>query len=225
MKELVFITLFPEQINFYMNCSIPLQAQKKEKIKITTINIRENNKEQIDDYAFGGGGMVIKAQPIIDQLIKNNLINEHIILLSPRGKTISQKEVMRISKIEKKIVFICGHYEGIDERIMDYVSEEISMGDFILSSGEIAALVLADAIIRVIPGVINPLSLITESFEDGLLDHPQYTRPADLNGKKVPDILLSGHHEEIKKYRLQERIRLTRKHRPDLYEEYLKNKK
>ncbi|OAL10123.1 tRNA (guanosine(37)-N1)-methyltransferase TrmD [Candidatus Mycoplasma haematobovis] len=224
LERITVLTIFPEIIESYISKSIPKQAQLKGLIEIKVINIRSHPQEQIDDYAYGGGGMVLKVEPIVRALRENNLLNEHIILMTPAGIRLNQERAKAITTIAKHIVLICGHYEGIDARINKYIKEEISIGDYVLSSGELASLVLLDSIIRLIPNVINKDSLISESFNDYLLDYPVYTRPQNFEGDLVPDIYLSGDHKAIEKYRLEMRKKITEEKRPDLFKKYLKLK-
>lgn len=230
IKKFTFLTLFPENISQYLNTSVIAKIFNKKLFEYQIIDIRKyttNQSNHVDDYQYGGqAGMVIKPEPVYLALKENNLLNEHIILLSPRGKTWKQAQAQNYAcnSIEH-FVFLCGHYEGFDERINQFVSEYISVGDYVLTSGELSALVVFDAIVRLIPGAINNQSLVNESFNNYLLDHPVYTRPFVFLKQSVPEILRSGHHKKILEYQLNERIRLTKKYRPDLYQLYLKNKK
>ncbi|MDQ0514189.1 tRNA (guanine37-N1)-methyltransferase [Mycoplasmoides fastidiosum] len=229
MKRFYFCTLFPEIIQNYASTSIIKQAQYKELIAVHTLDFRDftnGNYRQVDDYQYGGGaGMVLMPEPIAKTLQAIPSTNQHVILLSPRGQRFDQKKAIELAQLNKDLVFLCGHYEGFDERINHYVNEYLSVGDFVLTSGGLAGLICLDAIVRLIPSVINSDSLVSESFNDYLLDHPVYTKPQIFENQAVPDILLSGHHANIATYRLNERIRLTQKYRPDLYELYLKNNK
>lgn len=171
--------------------------------------------------------MVLKVEPIVEALREHNLLNTHIILLSASGTPLTQREARSLSSKYDHITLICGHYEGVDARISKYISQEISIGDYLLTSGELASLVLVDCITRLIPGVINEQSLKTESFDTYLLDYPVYTRPREFEGQSVPEVYLNGNHQEIDKFRLQEQERMTRERRPDLWAKYVaaKNKK
>jgi len=237
------LTIFPKMFAPVVNESILKRAQKKGKLKIAVHNIRDytaDKHRKVDDRPFGGGpGMVIQIQPIYDCLKKickktksakgarlpdgqgsANLCGgkqRRIILLSPQGKTLNQKVSSRLSKF-KHLILICAHYEGVDERVKKYlVDEEVSIGDYVLTGGELPAMVLVDAVCRLVPGVLGRKeSLHQESFHDNLLEYPQYTRPANFNGMKVPAILLTGDHNKIREYRRKESIRITKKKRPDL---------
>lgn len=224
--EIVVLTIFPDIFIEYFNSSILKNAQEKKLLNIKVIDFRkfsENKHNKVDGKQIGGGpGMVISALPIINALnnFKNNF--SKTILFDPCGKKIDNKLIDNLLN-EKQLILICGHYEGIDERIKKYVDIEISIGDFILSGGEIPAMLLVDAIARKIEGVISKDSLSIESFnEDLLLDYPAYTKPVNLFGDFVPDILLSGNHEKIDKYRFEQRLIKTKKYRKDLYNKFKK---
>lgn len=206
--------------------SITGRAITDEKISVKAINIRDyadNDYGQIDDYPYGGGaGMVMQAPPIYDayqDIVKELGYKPRVIYMTPQGKTYEQADVKSFAE-EKDIVILCGHYEGVDERVLEeIVTDNISIGDYVLTGGELPALVVIDSITRLVPGVLNNEdSAATESFEDGLLEHPQYTRPAEFNGKEVPEILLSGNHAKIDEYRRQESLRRTYERRPDMLE-------
>ena len=227
------LTLFPEMIEDTINTSITGRAIKDNKINVKAINIRDfadNDYGQIDDYPYGGGaGMVMQAPPIFKAY--NHIVEElgyspRVVYMTPQGKTFKQEDAREFSN-EEDIVILCGHYEGIDERVLEkIVTDNISIGDFVLTGGELPALVVIDAITRLLPGVLNnDESAHTESFEDGLLEHPQYTRPASFDGMDVPAILLSGNHAKIDEYRRLESIRRTYERRPDLLEDITLNKK
>ena len=174
----------------------------------------------MDSAPIGGGaGLIMKCQPILDCLNDVKSDNSKTILLSPRGKTFNQAKAHELSK-EEDLIIICGHYEGIDERVNKYVDELVSIGDYILTGGEIGAMAISDAVIRLLEGSIASESIVEESFEEGLLEYPQYTEPTEYNGDKVPDILYSGNHEAIKKWRKKQSLLLTKEHRPDLFEKY-----
>ncbi len=204
-----------------LNESIIGRAQKAGKIEINIHDIREYSKDKhkkCDDYPFGGGaGMVMMPQPVYDAI--NSIDPDHTalrIFTSPRGVTFSQSVVKKLSKVEHLLI-LCGHYEGLDERIIKLcIDQEISIGDYVLTGGELPAMVMADAICRYVDGVIASESLMEESFSDGLLEYPQYTRPQEFMGEKVPDVLLSGNHAEVDKWRKQKSLELTKKFRPDL---------
>ena len=215
------LTLFPSVIESYLNESIIKRAIEKNKVQINVYNIRDYSKDshsRVDDYSYGGGaGLVLMPQPIFDAVksLKNN--DSYVILMTPQGKKYNQKIAHKLTNI-KHIIIICGHYEGFDERIRTLADLELSIGDFVLTGGEIAALAIIDSTVRLIDGVINKKSYEDDSFENGLLDYPVYTHPAIFEGLKVPDVLLSGHHENIRKWRLEEQIKRTKLRRPDLLE-------
>ena len=207
------LTLFPEMFNGFLTESIIKRAIEKKKIKINIINFRDYTTDphgKVDDTPFGGGaGMVLQIQPIYDALEHLKTKDSHIILLTPTGTTFNQKKAEQLSQ-KKHIIIICGHYEGFDDRIKLLVDEEISIGDFILTGGELPAMMISDAVIRLIDGVISKESLESESFSKDLLDYPVYTKPRDFKGMKVPEVLLSGNHKKIEEYRKQQQIRLTK---------------
>ena len=220
------MTLFPDMIRQGLNSSIIGKAQEKDLIEINTINIRDyayNKHKQVDDYPYGGGaGMVMQPEPIYEaykNIITKSEEKPRVIYLTPQGKTFNQEMAMELSK-EKELTFLCGHYEGIDERAIDMiVTDEVSIGDYILTGGELAVMVMIDAISRLVPNVLsNEVSAETESFDDNLLEYPQYTRPAVFMDKKVPDILLSGHHKNIDDWRREQSLIRTYEKRPDLLE-------
>lgn len=214
------ITIFPEIIEGMISASILKRAIDKKIIEINIINFRDfalDKHKHVDDYAYGGGaGMLISVEPVHKALITiPNYQKAYKIITSPSGSMLTQKIVERLAK-QKHIVIVCGHYEGIDERINDYMDEEISIGDYILTGGEMPAGIIIDAISRLIDGVITEESIQEESFTTGLLEYPQYTRPLEYDGKKVPDVLVSGHHANIQKWRRFEALKRTYNKRPDL---------
>lgn len=218
------LTLFPEMFSGVFGTSILKHAQQKGAVTYNLINFREfatNKHKKVDDYPYGGGaGMVLMPQPIFDAveaLQQKEKRKKRVILLCPQGETFNQKKAEELAK-EEHLIFICGHYEGYDERIREHlVTDEISIGDFILTGGELGAMVIIDSVTRLLPGVLgNETSAMTDSFSTGLLEHPHYTRPADFRGMKVPDILLSGHHERIQQWREEEALKRTKSRRPDL---------
>ena len=220
------LTLFPEMIQEAVATSITGRAITDEKISVKAINIRDyadNDYGQIDDYPYGGGaGMVMQAPPIYaayQDIVKELGYEPRVVYMTPQGKTYEQADAKAFAE-EKDIVILCGHYEGVDERVLEeIVTDHISIGDYVLTGGELPALVVIDSITRLVPGVLNnDESAVAESFEDGLLEHPQYTRPAEFNGKEVPEILLSGNHAKIDEYRRQESLKRTYERRPDLLE-------
>lgn len=231
------MTLFPEMIEESMHSSIMGRAIDKGIIELATYNIRDYTKDKhnkVDDYTYGGGaGMLMQAQPVYDcfKAIEGKYISHNgaesdkklrVIYVTPQGRVFDQGLAEELAQ-EKEIVFLCGHYEGIDERVLEEITTDyVSIGDYVLTGGELPALVMMDAISRLVPGVLGKEeSFQTESFADNLLEYPQYSRPEEWNGKKVPEVLLSGHHKNIEKWRLEQSIERTKKWRPDLYEKYI----
>lgn len=216
------LTLFPEMFE-PLKTSIIGRASKKQLIELNLVNFREFSKDKqkhVDDCPYGGGaGMVLKPEPIYDAYVsitKNLEYKPKVIYLSPQGKVFNQKIAKELAN-EKHLILLCGHYEGIDQRVIDeIVDEEISIGDYVLTGGELPAMILVDAISRNIEGVLNNESIKDESFNDGLLEYPQYTRPEEFMGRKVPEVLLSGHHANIEKWRREQSVEITRRKRPDL---------
>ena len=215
------LTLFPSMFDGFLNESIIKRAIEKGKVEVNIYNIRDYSKDphkKVDDYQFGGGsGMVLMLQPIFDAVEALKKDDTFVILMSPQGIPYKQKIAHELS-IKKHILMICGHYEGFDERIRSLADMEISIGDYILTGGELASMVVSDSIIRLLDDVITKESSENESFENNLLDYPVYTKPVDFRGMKVPDILLSGHHENIRKWRLEQQKIKTQERRPDLLE-------
>lgn len=215
------LTLFPEMFTGIIHESIIKRASLKQIAQIEIHNIRDFSKDphkRVDDYPFGGGaGMVLMIQPIYDAIQAYKREDSLVIMMTPQGKKYTQQMAYDLSKYHHLII-LCGHYEGFDERICSLVDMEISMGDYILTGGEIPALALIDSVVRLIDGVITTESHQNESFNNQLLDYPVYTKPVDFMGMKVPDVLLSGHHENIAKWRKQEQIKKTKARRPDLLE-------
>lgn len=213
------LTLFPHMFDNFLTESIIKRAIIDNKVVINIHNIRDYSTDphkKVDDYPFGGGeGMVLMPQPIFDAV--NNLKTEdsYVILMTPQGIKYNQKKAYEL-KNKKHLIIICGHYEGFDERIRMLADLELSIGDFILTGGELASMVVTDSVVRLIDGVIATNSHLNDSFNNNLLDYPVYTRPADYNGMKVPDVLLSGHHENIKKWRYEQSLKKTKERRPDL---------
>ena len=221
------LTLFPEMIQEAVATSITGRAITDEKISVKAINIRDyadNDYGQIDDYPYGGGaGMVMQAPPIYaayQDIVKELGYEPRVVYMTPQGKTFKQTDAKSFAE-EKDLVILCGHYEGVDERVLEeIVTDNISIGDYVLTGGELPALVVIDSITRLVPGVLNnDESAETESFENGLLEYPQYTRPAEFNGKKVPDIIISGDHAKVDEYRRQESLKRTYERRPDMLKE------
>ena len=216
------LTLFPEMIEGMIKDSILKRAIEKGIIEVNIINFRDfstNKHHTVDDYAYGGGaGMLISVEPIHKALMSiENIENAKVVLTSPSGNVWTQKKAYEYSNNEH-IVIICGHYEGIDNRILKYVDEEISIGDYVLTGGEIAATVLIDSISRLVKDVISEDSTVNESHQGSLLEYPQYTRPLEYDGEKVPEVLYSGHHANIKKFQRYESLKKTYRVRPDLLE-------
>ena len=228
--QFYIMTLFPDMVMDGLNTSIIGRAMDKGLLDIEAVNIRDyafNKHNSVDDYPYGGGaGMVMRAAPVCDcyeDIVKNIGKRPRVIYMTPQGYTFTHKMAEDFAK-EDNLVILCGHYEGIDERALEnIVTDYVSIGDYVLTGGELPAMVVIDTISRLVPGVLNnEESAETESFSDGLLEYPQYTRPADYNGQLVPEVLLSGHHANIEKWRHEKSIERTKKYRPDLYEEYVK---
>ena len=215
------LTLFPEMFEGFTTNSIIKRALGKGVASFEAIQIRDYTLDKYgrtDTPPIGGGaGLVQKAQPIVDAIKANKKANTHVILMSPRGKTFDQKMAKSFANLED-LMIVCGHYEGIDERVNDYVDELVSIGDYILTGGEIPAMAIADSVIRLLDGAITRDSLEEESFDNNLLEYPQYTEPYDYQGATVPPILYSGNHGAIAKWRRKQSLLLTRMHRPDLFE-------
>ena len=213
------LTLFPEMFDGFLNTSIIKRARDMGSVDIKVHNFRDYSTDKhgrVDDYPYGGGaGMVLMCEPIFRAIEDIRTEDSLVIMLSPGGRVFKQSVAVELSK-RKHIILLCGHYEGFDERIKTIVDMELSIGDYVLTGGEVPSMVITDAITRLIPGVITSDSLDSESFNDGLLDYPNYTRPEVFRGMKVPDVLLSGHHKNIEKYRQEEKIRLTSENRKDL---------
>ena len=213
------LTLFPDMFKS-LEESIIGRAKEKGLIEINLINIRDFSKDKhkkVDDTPYGGGaGMVIKPDVVYDAYSSIKSENAKVIYLSPQGKVLNQDKVKELSK-ENHLILLCGHYEGIDQRVLDeIVDEEISIGDYVLTGGELPAMVLIDSVSRYVEGVLNDESTKEESFSNKLLEYPQYTRPEEFRGRKVPEVLISGHHENIKKWREQKSLEITKLKRPDL---------
>ena len=233
MMRFHVMTLFPEMVENAMEVSITGRAIKAGRIALNAVNIRDyaqNKHNRVDDYPYGGGaGMVMQAAPVyrcyqaIDQEYALKEKKTRVIYLSPQGETFSQKMAQELAN-EEDLVFLCGHYEGIDERVLEeIVTDYVSIGDYVLTGGELPAMVMIDSISRLVPGVLhNDDSAGDESFENGLLEYPQYTRPPVFLDKEVPEVLLSGHHENIRKWRHEQSVKRTKERRPDLWEAYEK---
>lgn len=223
-----FLTLFPEMFEGVLGSSILQKAQDKDAVRFRVVNFRaysENKHQTVDDYPYGGGaGMVLKPQPVFDAVEKLTAEaggSPRIILVCPQGERYTQQKAEELAR-EEHLMFICGHYEGYDERIREHLStDEISIGDFVLTGGELPAMMIADSVVRLLPGVLGKEeSHLEDSFSTGLLEHPHYTRPADYKGLKVPDVLTSGNHAKVKEWRRKESLRRTFLRRPDLLENY-----
>lgn len=225
--EFYILSLFPQMVLEGLHTSVIGRAADSGLISIQAVDIRdftENKHKKVDDYPYGGGaGMLMQAQPVFDAFssIAQKGRASRVIYVTPKGKTFTQKMAEEFAA-EERLVFLCGHYEGIDERVLEeVVTDCVSIGDYVLTGGELPAMVMIDAIARLVPGVLhNGLSAETETFSNGLLEYPQYTRPEEWNGKKVPEILLSGDHRKISEWRLAQSVERTRQTRPDLYEKY-----
>ena len=219
------LTLFPNMFSGFMNESIIKRAIDEKKVTINTVNFRDyakNKHKKVDDTPYGGGsGMVLMCQPIFDAVDSVRTEKSKVVLLSPQGKKFSQKKAYELSK-EEHLIFICGHYEGFDERIKSICDEEISIGDYVLTRGELPAMVITDSIVRLLPGVIDEQSHLNDSFNDNLLDYPTYTKPRNYKGMQVPEVLLSGDHEKIKEWRNEKRLKITSEKRPDLLNKKVK---
>lgn len=213
------LTLFPGMFKPFLEESIIKRAILGGKVSVNVIDIRSFstlNNNQVDDTPYGGGaGMVLMCDPVFRAVESVKSDKSHVVLLSPSGKTYNQKVAKEFKNYEH-LILLCGHYEGFDERIKTIIDEEISIGDFVLTGGEVPAMAISDSIIRLLPGVISADSLESESFEDSLLDYPVYTKPQVYRGMKVPDVLVSGDHKKIDEYRNSERLRITKEKRPDL---------
>lgn len=223
------LTLFPEMLSAFLDASILKRAQEKEILSIQTLNIRdyaENKHNRVDDAPFGGGmGMLMQAGPIVrafESIAEGLEYKPHVIYLSPQGQTFCQGKAKELAENYEHIVFLCGHYEGVDQRALDLiVDEEISLGDFVLTGGEIGAVAVIDAVSRLIPGVLSDEECyLEESHSKGILEYPQYTRPREFRGLTVPEVLLNGNHAEIAKWKREQAIRNTFQKRPDLLKDY-----
>lgn len=224
MMRIDVLTLFPEMFPGVLNGSMLGKAAEKGAVSYHITDFRDfttNKHNKVDDYPFGGGaGMVLMPQPLfdaVDTVRAQDPAVPRVILTSPQGKPFVQKDAEKLSK-EQRLIFICGHYEGFDERIPRHLAtDEYSIGDFVMTGGELAAMAMIDSIVRLLPGVLgNAVSAVTESFSEGLLEHPHYTRPADFRGMQVPEVLLSGNHERVAEWRHKESLRRTFLRRPDM---------
>lgn len=228
MMNIDVLSIFPEMFEGVFGHSILKKAAEKGAAEYNVVNFRDfaDNKHQtVDDYPYGGGaGMVLKPQPIFDAVAdlkgRAKSVSPRVILMCPQGERYTQKKAEELAR-EEHLIFICGHYEGYDERIREHViTDEISIGDYVLTGGELGAMVVIDSVVRLLPGVLgSEESHIQDSFSTGLLEHPHYTRPADFRGMKVPDVLVSGNHKLIDEWRMKESLNRTLQRRPDLFEE------
>ena len=213
------LTLFPHMFDGFLTESIMKRAIEKGKVEINIIDIRDYTpykNNQVDDYQFGGGGgMIMMCEPVFNAVESIRTKDSHVILLTPRGKTYNEKKAYEL-KEKKHLIIICGHYEGFDERIYTLADELVSIGDFILTGGELPSMMITDSVVRLIDGVITSTSLEFESFNDNLLDYPVYTKPRNFRGMEVPEILVNGNHKLINEYRESERRRITKEYRDDL---------
>ena len=225
--KITVLTMFPEFFGSFLNMPTVKRAIEKSVAEIEIVDIKDFADgcfRMIDDSPYGGGaGMIMRCQPIVDALRSAETENSTKILLSPKGEKYSQGYARRLSK-NKHIILLCGHYEGVDARVEKYFDSQISIGDYILTGGEIAAEVIIDSVVRLLDGVLKDESTVDESHENGLLEYPQYTRPADYEGDKVPEVLLSGDHKKIAEWRQNQSLELTKKYRPDMYEKYITTK-
>ena len=221
--KIKIITLFPSMYEGFVSESIIKRAIEKNVVSVELIDMRDysmNKHRHVDDTPYGGGAGMVLAVDVVDRVIKaNSNENSYKILMTPQGKTYSQQKALELSKMEE-IVIICGHYEGFDERVRDYVDDEISIGDYVLTGGELASMVVADSVIRLLDHAIKQESYEEDSFSMGLLEYPQYTRPLVYDGKEVPAVLVNGNHKLINEYRKKESLRKTLLRRPDLLENY-----
>lgn len=215
------LTLFPHMFDGFLSESIVKRAIEKGQVVINVINFRDYSTDphkRVDDYSFGGGaGMILRPEPIFACVEQIRTTDSLVILLTPQGVPYQQSLAQDLSE-KKHLIFICGHYEGFDERIRSLVDLELSIGDYVLTGGELASMVVSDSIIRLLDGVITKDSHINDSFQNQLLDYPVYTKPQDFRGMKVPEVLLSGHHEKIRAWRYQQQLKRTKERRPDLLE-------
>lgn len=226
--KIKIMTLFPNFYDAFLNSSIIGRAISKGLVEFELINIRDyslDKNHRVDDHPIGGGaGLIMRLEPLVDCLRANTNDKTHKILMGPKGHTFTQKDAIRFSKMDE-ICLICGHYEGVDCRFEDYVDEEMSIGDFVLTGGEIPAMAIADSVVRLLKGAIADDSTKEESFNSSLLEYPQYTYPKEYEGKRIPEILFCGNHQVVEEYHRKEALRETFKHRPDLLESLLYTKK
>ncbi len=221
--KITVLTLFKEQFDGFLNTSIIKRILAKQLVEVKVVDIRDysiDKHRHVDDTPYGGGaGMLIRVDVLDNAIIDNKNANTHVLLTSPKAKPYTEDDAYRLLDYED-IMIVCGHYEGVDDRVNEYIDENVSIGDYILTGGELAAMVVMDSIMRLIDEGISADSLKEESYNNNLLEYPQYTRPYDYNGKLVPFVLTNGNHEEIRKFNLKESIRETYKFRPDLLEKH-----
>ena len=221
--KITVLTICPEQFGDFRKTPLIARAEDSGLLELKIIDIREyapGSFRQVDDSPYGGGaGMILRCQPVLDALDAVRTEDSHTVILAPVGKTYTQSDAHRLAQLDH-LILICGHYEGIDARIYEYVDEIVSIGDYVLTGGELPAMVLTDAVVRLTEGALRRESTAEESFENGILEYPQYTRPVVFEGKEVPPVLLSGNHEEIRKWRHQAALERTAQMRPDLLAGY-----
>lgn len=220
--KISILTLFPDMFKGFIETSIINKAIMKNLVSIELVDMRtftQDRHNRVDDYPYGGGaGLVLLAQPVVDAIESTRTEDSLVVMMTPQGKTFKQDIAYDLASNVKHLILVCGHYEGFDERIRDYVDLEISIGDYVLTGGEIAAMAISDAVIRLVNGVITKESHEDDSFSDGLLEYAHYTKPREFRGKEVPEVLLSGHHENVRKFRLYSSLEKTYQYRPDLLE-------
>ena len=225
--KITVLTLFKEMYNGFLNTSIISRIIDKGLVEVKLVDIRDYSKDKhrhVDDTPYGGGAGMLMKVDVVDRAIKDNSIDKpYILLTSPKAKPLKQADMLRLSKIDN-LMIVCGHYEGIDARIEDYVDEKVSIGDYVLTGGELPSMVIIDSLMRLLDEGISSESLKEESYTDGLLEYPQYTRPVEYDGKKVPEVLMNGNHKEIKRYNLKMSLKETLLNRPDLLENRQLNK-
>lgn len=226
--KITILTIFPHFFDQFLDSSIVKRAIAKGVVAFEIVNIRDyslDKNHRVDDHPIGGGaGLIMRLEPLVSCLRAHSSEKTHKIYMGPRGKTFTQKDAIRLSKMEE-ILLVCGHYEGIDSRFQDYVDEELSIGDFILTGGEIPAMAIADSVTRLLKGAISDESTKEESFDNDLLEYDQYTYPLEFEGKRIPDILFCGNHQVVDEYRHRESLRITLERRPDLIEKMVYTRK
>lgn len=220
--RITILTIFPESFESFLKTPVTARALEQGAADIEVVDLKayaHGSFRHIDDSPFGGGaGMVLRCQPVLDAL--KTLGDAHVVALTPAGRPYDQQTARRFAALDH-LVLLCGHYEGMDARILNHVDEEVSVGDYILTGGELPAMTVVDSVVRLLPGVLRQTSTEEESFEDGLLEYPQYTQPREYEGETVPEVLLSGNHEAVRRWRRKESLRMTRDRRPDLLEQYI----